>query len=99
MTQTDFSTTIKKLLSSFNDNNVKQDAKSKEIISEQDVKFEKELQTLSLQIQEYNKNISSKLDPQDKKISSFTTPYDERHEKMIASNKVRTNTERSKTEL
>ena len=57
-TQTGFVTTTEKILSSFNDNNVKQYAKSKESISEKDAKFdakfEKQLQTLSLHIQEDN---------------------------------------------
>ena len=55
LNQTDFSTTFEKILSSFNDNNVKQYAKPKEIISEQDskfdAKFENQLHTLSHQIQ------------------------------------------------
>ena len=103
MNQTDFSTTTGKILSSFNDNNVKQDEKSKGSISEKnaefDAKFENQLQTLSLQIQEDNKNTSSRLYYQDKKISYFTTSYYERLDKISTRNKVSTNIETSKTEL
>ena len=71
-TQNDFATTIKELLSNFDD-------KFKETIADQDskfdTKFEKQLQTLSLQIKEDSTKFLLKLDDQDKKSSSFKTSY------------------------
>ena len=82
---------------------MKQDAKSKDKVSEQDSNFdaifEKQFYNLLLQIQEDNKIISSTLYAQDKKMSSLTTSYNERLHKMSSSNKVRTKIKTEKHNL